>query len=311
MSSNKSVDITVVGSIFMDLICYADRLPKPGETLGGTDFQAGYGGKGANQCISAQRLGAKTAFVGKLGKDAYGKQYYENFVSEGVSVEGIVFEEDVPTGVASIMVGNDNGENFIVIVEGATKLVSPSYVKETGEALIASSKIVVCQLEIPPESSLTALRLAKEKRVRTIFNPAPAVSGLPEEIFRQTDILILNETEAEIISGMEKIIDQAGAEAAIEKLRKLGCTNVILTLGADGALLWDNSLKSYQRFQAPKVKAVDTTGAGDCFVGTFAFCISRGDELSTALRKAIANASDSVQRKGTQKSFPSKILLDD
>ncbi|CAG7729618.1 unnamed protein product [Allacma fusca] len=302
-------DVTVVGSIFMDLICYADRLPKPGETLGGTDFQTGYGGKGANQCIAAQRLGIKTAFVGKLGKDAYGKEYYENFLSEGVSVEGITLEDNVPTGVASIMVGTDTGENFIIIAEGATKLVTPSYVKEAGEALISSSKLVVCQLEIPHESSLTALRLAKQHGVPTIFNPAPAVSGLPKEIFQLCDHIILNETEAEIISGLEKIQDQLGLEQAIEKLKELGCTNIILTLGSDGALVWDNSRKSYERFQAPKVKAVDTTGAGDCFVGAYAACIARGDELSTAVRNAIANASDSVQRKGTQKSFPYKIEI--
>ncbi|ODN01830.1 Ribokinase [Orchesella cincta] len=313
-AEGKGNDIVVVGSLFMDLISYTERIPVPGETIVGTDFQTGYGGKGANQCVAASRLGTKCAFVGKLGNDVYGKQYYDNMVKEGVNVNYIKIEDKVPTGVASIIVGAADGQNIIVCVFGATGLVTPAFVEEA-EPLIANSKVVVVQLEIAVESSFRALQLAKKHSVKSIFNVAPGVKDLPREMLSITDILCLNETEAEIVTGLSNIHDRESAESAIEKLRnEFQCQNsIIITLGSEGVLLWDSQTNRYHFVVAPKVQAVDCTGAGDCFVGTLAHCLAAAtgdsdDHLINAVKQAVTNASDSVLRKGTQSSFPHKLI---
>jgi len=311
MTTEKNLDIVVVGSLFMDLISYTKRIPVPGEAIMGSDFQTGFGGKGANQCVAASRLGSKCAFVGKLGNDVYGKQYHDNLVKEGINVDFTKVENNVPTGVASIIVGEEDGQNIIVCVFGATGLVSPSFVNEA-EPLIASAKVLVVQLEIAVESSFTALQLAKKHGVKSIFNVAPGVKDLPREMLSITDILCLNETEAEIVTGLEKISDKATAQQGVEKLRQdFNCKNsIIITLGSEGVFLWDSEKSSYHFVSAPKVSAIDCTGAGDCFVGTLAHCLatSTSPNLLHAVEQAVTNASDSVLRRGTQYSYPHKLI---
>lgn len=283
----------------MDLIAYTPRLPAPGETLMGTRFQTGYGGKGANQAVAAARLGAAVAMVARVGGDVFGADMLANFAAQGIDVARVLRTEGVSSGVAPIAV-DDAGRNAIIVVAGANALLTPADVDAAAPA-IRRARVLLCQLEVPLETSLRALTLAREAGVLTILNPAPAPEALPDAMLRVSDLVCPNESEASAISGIP-VTDAASAEAAGRVLVGRGARAAIVTLGAAGCLYV--SASETWRAPAPVVTAVDTTGAGDCFLGSLAFFLARAAGLRDAAIRAAAVAALSVQRPGTQTSYP-------
>lgn len=291
--------ICVVGACNLDLISYVPRLPSIGETLHGTRFHMGFGGKGANQAVMAAKLGGDVAMVTKLGQDVFGENTLKNFQSWGVNTQHVHFTDQAFSGVAPIAV-DPEGHNSIIIVTGANDLLTEEEI-EAARPDIAGSQIMVCQLEIPVEINLAALRIARQEGVKTIFNPAPARSGLPEEFYQLSDMFCPNESETELLTGMP-VGTLEEAEAAARTLIERGAGTVILTLGERGSLLVTDSSTEHVPVEA--VKALDTTGAGDAFVGSLAYFLASGKSLTEAIKRANRIAAISVQSSGTQTSFP-------
>jgi ribokinase len=304
---DKQVDhvrVVVVGSNMIDLLSRIPRLPKMGETLVGTHFHLGFGGKGANQAVMAARLGASVAMVTKVGSDTFGEMTRKNFEVEGISTEFVLVEQNEASGVAPILV-DDQGHNMVIIVPGANMRLRSEEVR-AAEPLIRGARIVVAQLEIPDDAILTAFHIAREAGVRTILNPAPA-REVPDELLALTDILVPNETEAELLTGLST--EEESLKATARSLHGKGVGTVILTLGARGALLWDG--QQAIQFPAPEVAAVDSTGAGDAFIGSLAYALSNGEPLEEAIDFANHAAALSVTQVGTQLSFPALDRVED
>jgi ribokinase len=296
--------ICVVGAANMDLISYVKRLPKMGETLHGSKFHMGFGGKGANQAVMAAKLGARVSMVAKLGRDVFGENTLENFRSYNIDCAHVLFTDEAFSGVAPIAV-DEQGNNSIIIVTGANDLLSIGDI-EAARPAIAAAQILVCQLETPLETTLAALRIAREEKVKTIFNPAPGAAGLPEELFRLSDIFCPNESETELITGLPvSSIEEAGAAA--RALLDKGAGTVILTLGERGSLLVSD--RQTEHIPAEEVNTLDSTGAGDAFIGSLAYYVAAGKTLPEAVRRANGIAAISVQASGTQSSFPNAADL--
>jgi ribokinase len=293
------VNVCVVGAANLDLISYVPRLPQVGETLHGTRFQMGYGGKGANQAVMAAKLGAAVTMVCKLGRDVFGEGTLENFRGHGVDTTHVTFTDEAFSGVAPIAV-DPEGRNAIIIVTGANDLLSVADL-EHARGAIATAGVVVTQLEIPVELTVAALRIAREESVRTICNPAPAREQLPEELYRLSDVICPNEPETELLTGMP-----AGEEAARELLAR-GAGAVVLTLGERGCLVVDG--EGTTLLPVPQTRVVDTTGAGDAFVGSLAAFFAAGRPLIEAADRANRTAALSVRGRGTQTSFPRRSEL--
>jgi ribokinase len=294
--------VCVVGAANIDLISYVPRLPTLGETLHGSRFQMGYGGKGANQAVMAAKLGARVGMVTKLGRDVFGEGTLANFREFGVDTEHVLFTEDAFSGVAPIAVAPD-GSNSIIIVTGANDLLTEEEIERARPAIAAAS-VVVCQLEIPVEISLAALRVAREEGVTTIFNPAPARAELSEELYRLSDVLCPNGPETELLVGRSIAGEE---EAAARELLTRGAGAVILTLGERGCLVVDAG--EARHVPVESVEAVDTTGAGDAFVGSLAYFLAQGRRLAEAAGRANRIAAVSVMGRGTQTSFPAAADL--
>ncbi len=290
--------ICVVGSSNMDLISKIPRLPKMGETLVGHYFHMGCGGKGANQAVMAAKMGAQVTMVTRLGRDPLGEITLKNYQEMGIDTSYIFFDEERFSGVAPILV-DDEGRNMIVIVPGANDGLSPEDARRAKEAILAAD-VVVCQLEVPIETTIEAFRIAKEGGVRTIFNPAPG-RPLPAELLALSDIAAPNETETEIITGLS-VETLEEAETAAQKLREMGTQIAIITLGERGALLVDDEGPTH--VPAVETRAIDTTGAGDAFIGSLAYFLAQGKALREAIKRANAVAAISVTKVGTQVSFP-------
>ncbi len=295
----KRPTICVVGACNLDLISYVARLPRMGETLHGHRFHMGFGGKGANQAVMAAKLGGDVAMVAKLGQDVFGENTLENFKTWGVNTQHIHFTDQAFSGVAPIAVDTE-GHNSIIIVTGANDLLTAEEI-EAARPAIAASKILVCQLEIPLDISLAALRIAREEGVKTIFNPAPALSEIPEEFYRLSEICCPNETETELLTGMS-VESLEEAENAAKVLIERGVACAILTLGARGSLMVTG--ENIEHVPVESVKALDTTGAGDAFVGSLAYFLAAEKSLSDSINRANRIAAVSVQSSGTQTSFP-------
>ncbi|WP_420638814.1 ribokinase [Candidatus Poriferisocius sp.] len=285
--------VVVIGSTMIDLVTYADRLPESGETVVGSRFQMGFGGKGANQAVMARRLGAQVAMVNCLGNDGYGDMTVDNFVSLGIDISQ-VHRVEGSSGVAPIWVEPD-GSNRIIIVPGANHAMEPEQARRGVEAFEA--QVVVGQLEIPQSVTTAGFEAARSRGVPTILNPAPAAS-LEQELLAATDWLVPNEVEFRTLTGSSADDDVALAEFStatdarlVVTLGELG----VAIVGADGTVT---------RLPAPAVDAVDTTGAGDAFVGAFAYGVAAGLDDDQAVRLGITCASHSVTRAGTQSSFP-------
>ncbi|QSN62511.1 ribokinase [Caballeronia sp. M1242] len=293
--------VVVVGSLNMDLVARAPRLPKPGETLAGSAFAQAPGGKGANQAVAAARLGAQVAMIGCVGGDANGATLRAGLEAEGIDCAALATSAHAPTGVALIIV-DDASQNAIVIVAGSNAQVTPAVIDEQ-EALLARADVIVCQLETPPETVRAALAAGRRLGRTTILNPAPAASALPADWFALIDYLIPNELEAATLSGIA-IATPDDARRAARMLKEKGARNVIITLGAQGvfALLGDDS--DGQHLPSPKVEAVDTTAAGDTFIGGFAAELARGSAVADAIAFGQRAAALAVTREGAQPSIP-------
>uniref|UniRef100_A0A182PZV3 Ribokinase n=1 Tax=Anopheles farauti TaxID=69004 RepID=A0A182PZV3_9DIPT len=299
-----SFDVLVFGSCIVDFISYVPRLPKIGETLHGTKFATGNGGKGANQCVAAARLGSRTAMIGKLGEDPWGIAYRKTLASEGVNVDQVYIVPGESTGIAQINVA-DNGDNQIVIVTGANRRLEPSDVERHAE-IFGQARILVCQLETPIEGTIAALKAFKGI---SIVNAAPAERNLPRSLLSIASIFCVNETEAALLTDMTTVSDVQQAKVALYKLRDMGCKTIIITLGEKGAVFaeeQDHHSKVYHVLPVKVEKVVDTTGAGDAFIGALAHFLAKHPDELLANCVAAANhvAAWSVQRPGTQSSFP-------
>lgn len=294
----------VVGAANMDLISYVPRLPAAGETLHGTSFQMGYGGKGANQAAMAAKLGAAVTMVTKLGRDAFGSGTLDNFRDLGIDTTHVHLTDQAFSGVAPIAVDAD-GRNAIIIVTGANDLLTADEVEQARSA-IAAAAVVVCQLEVPVEVTLAALRVGRQEGTMTILNPAPARADLSDELFALTDVLCPNESEAALLTG-GPVDDLDQAERRARALRGRGPGAVLLTLGERGCLVVDD--EGAALVPAEPVDAVDTAGAGDAFVGSLAHGLAQGWDLRTAARRANRVAALSVSGRGTQSSFPDAATL--
>ncbi len=296
--------ICVVGSSNVDLISYVPRLPRPGETLRGSRFRLEYGGKGANQAVMAAKLGGQVAMVAKVGHDAFGKNMLANFHTCGVDTQFVLSTSQAFSGVASIAVGPD-GENSITVVAGANDLLTEADI-EAARAVIGGAQILICQLEVPLKTTLAALALARNLNVRTIVNPAPAQPDLPEKLYALSNIVCPNETETELLTG-QAVETMEQAERAARILLKRGAGAVVLTLGSRGSLL----VTAEETIHVPvaPVDPVDTTGAGDAFVGSLAYFLAADLTIMEAMRRANAIAAMSVQSPGTQSSFPAAADL--
>ncbi len=291
--------VCVVGACNLDLISYVPRLPSMGETLHGNRFHMGFGGKGANQAVMAAKLGGDVTMVTKLGQDVFGENTLKNFKAWEVNTQHVHFTDQAFSGVAPIAV-DPAGHNSIIIVTGANDLLTVDEI-EAARPAIAAARILVCQLEIPLEINMAALRIARQEGVKTIFNPAPARPELPAELYRLCDIFCPNESETELLTGMSiKALKEA--ENAARVLIERGTAVVILTLGERGSLLVTS--ENTEHVTVATVKAVDTTGAGDAFVGSLAFYLAAAIPLTDAIKRANAIAARSVQSSGTQTSFP-------
>jgi ribokinase len=292
--------ILVIGSSNTDMIIKLDRIPQPGETVLGGEFATAAGGKGANQAVAAARAGGDVTLVARVGQDMFGETALAGFIQAGIQVQYVTRDPAAPSGVALIFVAKD-GENCIAVAGGANGRLSPADVSEAKGA-VAGASAVLMQLETPLASVQTAAELAARAKVRVILNPAPA-RVLPEELLRLVSILTPNETEATLLSGIS-VTDDATAARAAAGLRARGAETVILTLGARGAFV--AAASGAELVPGFRVKAVDSTAAGDIFNGALAVALGEGRPLLEAVRFANAAAAISVTRLGAQPSAPER-----
>ncbi|MFJ3468613.1 ribokinase [Pseudomonas sp. NPDC090201] len=291
--------VVIVGSLNMDLVTRAPRLPRAGETLAGQSFVTVPGGKGANQAVAAARLGASVAMIGCVGDDAYGEQLRSALLTEGIDCQAVTTIAGESTGVALIVV-DDNSQNAIVIVAGGNGHVSASVV-DGFDVLLQQAEVIICQLEVPESTVGHVLKRGHELGKTVILNPAPATGPLPEQWYGWVDYLIPNESEATALTGLP-VDSPASAEAAAKTLLASGVGKVVVTLGEQGALF--ASQERVEHFPAPRVKPVDTTAAGDTFVGGFAAALADGKSEAEAIRFGQIAAALSVTRSGAQPSIP-------
>ncbi|PXW27612.1 ribokinase [Paraburkholderia caballeronis] len=292
--------VAVVGSLNMDLVARAPRLPRPGETLAGHAFAQVAGGKGGNQAVAAARLGADVAMIGCVGADPNGELLRAGLVAERIDCAALETAAHASTGVALIVV-DDASQNAIVIVAGSNGEVTPATIARH-EAALARADVVVCQLETPPDAVRAALATARRLGKTTILNPAPATGPLPDDWLPLVDWLVPNELEAAALTGLQVTVPGEAAQAAVA-LRGAGANNVLVTLGAQGVCVLIGDAPA-EHWPAPRVAAVDTTAAGDTFIGGFAARIAAGVEPRDAIRFAQRAAALSVTRAGAQPSIP-------
>lgn len=295
---SKTPRIAVVGSANVDLTTFSDRFPRPGETIFGQKFDLGFGGKGANQAVAARLCGADVVMVAKLGNDLFGEATVKNFASLGIDTSHVRIVDGVSSGVAPIFV-EPNGQNRIIVVKGANDELRPADVDAAGEALRRVDTIVL-QFEIPMETISYTVQFAKKNGIQCIVNPAPA-QPIDAKLLYAANYFIPNESEAEVITGLPvQSVDEAKKCAAA--LLQQGFGKVILTLGSRGALL--ASAAACELIAPFAVTPVDTTGAGDAFIGSFAVFLGAGLPEKEAVKRANLYAALSTMRVGTQKSFP-------
>ncbi len=297
-------DIVVVGSLNMDLVVRVASLPAAGETVPGGDLQTIPGGKGANQAVAAARLGAQVAMIGRVGADAFGERLRGSLQEAGVDVSPIAVDPSTATGTAVIEV-SEKGENTIVISAGANGRVTPADI-DRHASLLREAKVLLLQLEIPMETVLHAARVAHAASTCVVLNPAPA-RELPAELYPLVDLLVPNETEAARLAGIT-VTHQASAERAAHVLLERGAPLVIVTLGNKGSL-WVSQAES-QVQPAFRVDAVDTTAAGDAFIGGLATGLAHKAPFVKAMRMASAAGALAATRFGAQTSLPTREELE-
>ena len=292
--------VLVIGSLNMDMTVKVEELPKLGETIFGNDFYESCGGKGANQAVAVSKLGMKTEMIGMVGKDSQGEKLIQNLNKYGIISDNVIKSDEL-TGRAIITV-DKKGDNNIIVIPGSNFKITKEHI-QAKQDVIASSDVVILQNEIPSETVEFSLLKAKELGKITIFNPAPA-RKLSGEVFKNTDYLILNETEMEEIFEI-KFNDEEYTEKISIKKKEYGIKNIILTLGDKGSILFseDNNIKKYDVY---KVKAIDTTAAGDSFIGAFTMKICETGDADKAIKYATAVSAIVVTRQGAQDSIPTR-----
>jgi ribokinase len=293
--------IAVIGSNMVDLVTYVTRMPDKGETLEAPSFEMGHGGKGANQAVAAAKLGADVLMVTKVGEDMFADNTIKNLASVGVDTRHVGKAPGRSSGVATIMV-EPSGENSILIVKGANNDLLPADIERAADDL-KTCDLILLQLEIPVETVYAAIDFGQRHGIKTLLNPAPAVTTLDPERIRHASFLVPNETELAILSG-QPVDSMEAIEAAARSLIAKGIGTVIVTMGARGALLV--TAADMTPIAPVNVTPVDTTGAGDAFIGSFARYFVETGNLEAALDKAVRYAADSITRRGTQKAYASE-----
>ena len=282
----------------MDMVIKTSHIPVPGETVLAGTFFMNPGGKGANQAVSIARLGGEVIFISKVGNDVFGKQAFQLFDEEGMNTSYVLSDNELPSGVALITV-DQAGENSIVVASGANANLLPDDLKEA-EKEIGQAVMLLMQLEIPMDTVHFAARFAASKGVRVILNPAP-MNTLTAELLRYVDVLTPNKTEAEMLSGI-KVKNIESAKKAAKAIYEMGVKNVVITMGAAGAVIYQEN--KTEVVPARKVKALDSTAAGDVFNGALAVALSENKTLTEAVKFACTAAAVSVTRMGAQSSIP-------
>lgn len=290
-------NILVAGSLNADLVVRTSRFPQPGETISGGDLQVIPGGKGANQAVAAARLGANVSMLGRVGKDNFGDFLLDNLKQNNVDASRVI-RNDSSTGAAIIIV-DENGQNSIVLSPGANGKVTTANVES---ASFMSFDLILLQLEIPIPTVLRAAQRARESNLSVILNPAPA-QEIPDELIALADFIVPNETELSLLTG-QSVSDISSAEKAAKKLLDRGARNVIVTLGSKGALIVNKEINTH--VDSYPVEAVDTTAAGDAFIGGFATKLLESTDLLAAVKFGCACGALAVTKFGAQPSLPTK-----
>ena len=298
------MSILVIGSINMDLTTYVPKLPRPGETLRGSSYITVPGGKGSNQAVAAARLGAKTRFIGRVGDEGFGKEVLEIVSGEAVDVSQVILDPDHGTGLAVISV-DETAQNSIIIIPGANNALDESDV-ERAKALSGDTKVLMLQLEVPVEVSLSAARFARENGITVIFDPAPA-AAIPDEAYSLIDYITPNETETEALVGIMPANPGEAAQAA-GILRQRGTQNAIIKMGAQGAYFQGPQGEGFM--PALKVDAIDTVAAGDAFNAGLAVALEEGKNLEVAVRWGAAAGAIATTRKGALPAMPFRAELE-
>ncbi|WP_182057214.1 MULTISPECIES: ribokinase [unclassified Pantoea] len=293
------MDIAVIGSNMVDLITYTNQMPKAGETLEAPDFAIGCGGKGANQAVAAAKMGGSVMMVSKVGDDLFAPNTVANLKQQGVDTQFVTTAPGTSSGVAPIFV-DDQSQNRILIIKGANQQLKPADIDAAAEGLKAC-QLIILQLEIPLETVYYAIDFARQHDIKVILNPAPAVANLDIDYACKCDFFMPNETELEILTGMPVGTDDEVIRAG-QTLLKRGLKNLIITLGARGSLWMAGD--TLHQVAPTSVKAVDTSGAGDAFIGCFAHTLVKTGDIPTAMAQASAYAACSVTGRGTQRSYP-------
>jgi ribokinase len=291
-------DVTVVGSANIDFTVPVPRLPSPGETVLGGDLAVSHGGKGANQAVAASRAGATVAFMAKVGRDGHGHEIRRHLLASGLSLDAIVEDPEVPSGVAFILV-EPQGGNQIVVAPGSNMRLTPADL-EPYTCLLQGCRVLLTQLETPLDTVRHALGQARRARAVTVLNPAPA-RPLPDEVYPLVDYLTPNESEATALSGIQ-VRGVASAREAARRFLAGGCRGAIITMGAAGAVVATQDMAWH--YPAFPVEAVDSTAAGDAFNGVLAARLARGEPLEEAVRWAGAAGALACTRRGAQESLP-------
>ncbi|UTV29883.1 ribokinase [Photobacterium atrarenae] len=290
--------LVVLGSVNADHVLQVASFPRPGETLHGHTYQVIPGGKGANQAVAASRLGADIAFIACVGDDSFGHEMRETFAREGINTDAVMIEADIPTGIAMIQVA-ETGENSICISAEANARLTPERLLPH-QPLIEQADTLLMQLETPVETIESAARIAKQSGTRVVLNPAPA-RALSDKLLQLVDLITPNETEAELLTGIQ-VTDTASAQQAADILHGKGIPQVMITLGSQG--VWISEQGQGRQVPGFRVEACDTTAAGDTFNGALLTAMQEGITLDKAIRFAHAAAAISVTRMGAQTSIP-------
>jgi ribokinase len=298
-----TAEIVVVGSANTDMVVQTERIPKPGETVLGGEFILAAGGKGANQAVSAARLGASVTLVARVGEDIFGDRAIQNFQQEGINTRYVFRDAGSPSGVALIIVDR-KGENVISVAPGANGRLSQEDVHLASSA-IEKAQVLLLQLEVPLDTVRSAARLAFEAGVKVILNPAPA-QELDDDLLSHVSVLTPNETETEILTGIP-VSDEESAQRAAAVLHDRGVESVIITMGARGSFI--SSADTHCLVPSRRITAVDTTAAGDAFNGALACTLAEGTNLETAVRLANLAGALAATRLGAQPSLPTREQL--
>lgn len=299
------MEIAVIGSNMVDLITYVNRMPKLGETLEAPSFEIGCGGKGANQAVAAAKLGASVIMVTKVGDDLFAENTIRNFQKYGIDTQYVTRVENTSSGVAPIFV-DSSSQNRILIIKGANNSLSPDDIDHASEALKAC-KLIILQLEVPLPTVYYAIDFANKYNIPVILNPAPADPQLNMDYVCKCDFFMPNETELEILTGLP-VSNLDEIKSAANSLFLKGLKNLVVTLGDKGAIWLDG--KNIHHIKPYKVNAIDTSGAGDAFIGCFAHYLVKTKDILYSLGMASAFSAYSVTGKGTQISYPDKTQFE-